>query len=61
MVFKMVGIFGFRFGEVALEEEFLFVAIMGTTFRGSVVCGGIISQNLSWSLRSRRILVIVGG
>ena len=46
IVFKMVSIFGLRFGEVVLEERFLFVATMRAIFRGSVGYDGIIGQYL---------------
>ena len=36
IVVKMVGIFDFSFGEESLEERFLFVAVMGAIFRGSM-------------------------
>ena len=57
----MVGIFGLSFRGEALEERFLFVAIIGATFRRSLGCDGIIDQRLLQSLRSRRMCVIVGG
>ena len=44
-----------------MENKFLFVAIMGATFCGSVECDGIIGQCLSRSLRSRRMFVIMEG
>ena len=56
----MVGMFGLSFGEGALEERFSCVPIMGATFRGTVGGDGIIDQCISWSLRSRRMCVIVG-